>query len=181
MIEKIKQMKTAKKKVFVIGAALLLGFLIMGANSLIAADQNPFGNDTDIRFKTDKEIKELFKLAPDLFLYPPDKAPEGTVWGRDVDGTIVPLAPGVPFDSGKTEVLKKWPKANFPVPRITVSWYVPLFSQNDPAWKNNVMRTCGLTIGQAGCALTSSAMIFKYYGTIYQNPGLLNTCLGNYA
>lgn len=91
----------------------------------------------------------------------------------------MPLAPGVPFDPGKTEVLQKWPKANFPVPRITVSWYVPIFSQNDPRWKDNVMKPCGETIGQSGCALTSDAMIFKYYGTVYQDPGTLNTCLGS--
>jgi len=43
------------------------------------------------------------------------------------------------------------------------------------------MQTCGQTIGQAGCALTSTAMVFKYYGAANKNPGQLNTCLGNYA
>ena len=57
---------------------------------------------------------------------------------------------------------------------------VPVFSQNDPAWHNDVMQTCGLTIGNAGCAVTSSAMIFKYYGT-NTNPRTLNNCLGNSA
>ncbi|MGB2762543.1 MAG: hypothetical protein WBC21_03310 [Minisyncoccales bacterium] len=181
MKEKIKWIKTTKKKIFIVGVVLLLGFLIVGANSLIASAQNSLGNSTDTGFKTDRELKELFKIAPDLFLYPPDLAPEGTVWGRD-NGKIVPLAPGVPLPLEKPEELQKWPKANFPVPRITASlWYVPLFSQNDPAWKNDVIQTCGLTIGGYGCALTSDAMVFKYYGIIYQNPGLLNTCLGNYA
>lgn len=181
MSEKNKWINIAKKKVFIAVIALLFGFLIAGVDSLIVFAQNSLDDSTDTKFNTNRELTELFKLEPDLFLYSPDEAPEGTVWGRD-NGKIVPLAPGAPLPIEKSEELQKWPKANFPVPRITASlWYVPLFSQNDPAWKNNVMKTCGLTIGQAGCALTSDAMVFKYYGTVYQNPGTLNTCLGNYA
>jgi hypothetical protein len=54
------------------------------------------------------------------------------------------------------------------------------FSQNDPAWKNIIMKTCNYTIGAAGCALTSAAMEFKYYG-VSTNPSTLNSCLGNSA
>jgi hypothetical protein len=168
MREKTKWVKSVKKKVFIVGIVLLLGFLIGGVDNLIAADQNSLDNSTDTRFKTGQ------------FLYPPDKVPEGTVWGID-NGKKVPLAPGVPFTVDKTDALQQWPKADFSVPKLTIYLAVPIFSQNDPAWKNNVMKTCGLTIGQAGCVLTSSSMTFKYYGTINKNPGQLNTCLGNYA
>jgi hypothetical protein len=57
---------------------------------------------------------------------------------------------------------------------------VTRFSQRDPRWAAQTMQTCGLTIAQAGCALTSTAMTFRYYGD-NTDPGLLNGCLGAYA
>ena len=57
---------------------------------------------------------------------------------------------------------------------------VTQFSQNDPQWRNDVMQTCGYTIGAAGCALTSVAMTFRYYG-VETSPRTLNQCLGNSA
>jgi hypothetical protein len=42
------------------------------------------------------------------------------------------------------------------------------------------MQTCGLTIRHAGCALTSTAMLFAHYG-VGTDPGILNRCLGTYA
>lgn len=57
---------------------------------------------------------------------------------------------------------------------------VPLFAQNDPRWRDDVMQTCGTTIGEEGCALTSAAMAFNYYGASTDPPSL-NTCLGDHA
>ena len=57
---------------------------------------------------------------------------------------------------------------------------VSQFSQNDPQWKNDVMQTCGTTIGQEGCALTSQAMVFRYYA-IETSPRTLNQCAGTHA
>jgi hypothetical protein len=57
---------------------------------------------------------------------------------------------------------------------------VPIFSQNDPAWRHHVMQTWGDTIGDFGCALTSTAMILSYYG-VDTNPAQLNQCLGPHA
>ncbi len=42
------------------------------------------------------------------------------------------------------------------------------------------METYGLSIGSWGCALTSTAMVFKYYGAS-TDPGVLNDDLGDYA
>lgn len=122
------------------------------------------------------------QVEVDTFTYPADSlgAPEGTVWG-DAGGRLVPLAPGVSIPLEVPQQLQEWPETGVPLPDATVLLDVPLFSQNDPAWKNNVMQTCGQTIGVAGCALTSVAMVFKYYGAVNKNPGQLNTCLGNYA
>ncbi len=109
-----------------------------------------------------------------------DKAPAGTVYGID-NKTKVPLAPGIPFYIDSPEELQKWSKNNLPIPKGIVSLYVPIFSQNNFTWKNNKMKTCNLTIGGYGCALTSSAMVFKYYGATKQNPGQLNMCLDKNA
>jgi len=121
-------------------------------------------------------------LELEQFLYPPDShgPPEGTVWGT-AEGRMVPLAPGVSIPLEEPQELKKWPESRVPTPSIAIALDVPLFNQNDPAWRNNIMQTCGQTIGAAGCALTSTAMVFKYYGAVNKNPSQLNACLGNYA
>lgn len=98
-----------------------------------------------------------------------------------IEGLWEPLAPGVDTPLEVPQVLQEWPETDAPTTDSFIQLAVPAFSQNDPAWKDNVMQTCGLTIGNAGCALTSTAMVFKYYGAVNKNPGQLNTCLGNYA
>lgn len=57
---------------------------------------------------------------------------------------------------------------------------VPRYSQNDSRWANDVMQTCGRTIGHAGCLLTSATMVFRYYGSS-MDPGQVNSCMGNDA
>jgi hypothetical protein len=56
----------------------------------------------------------------------------------------------------------------------------PVWSQGDPRWGDAIMQTCGLTIRRAGCAVTSTAMLFAHYG-VSTNPGILNQCLGDFA
>ena len=55
---------------------------------------------------------------------------------------------------------------------------VPVFNQRA---YNNVMQTCGMTIHDAGCALTSVTMVAKYYGVNNIDPPTMNSRLGNYA
>jgi Leucine-rich repeat (LRR) protein len=57
---------------------------------------------------------------------------------------------------------------------------VSQFSQNSEEWKNDIMQTCGLPIGDYGCAVTSVAMVFRYYG-VETSPRSLNQCLGDQA
>ena len=57
---------------------------------------------------------------------------------------------------------------------------VPLYSQSGQTWSSNIMQTCGTTISAEGCALTSVAMVFTYYG-VSITPGALNTKMGSYA
>ncbi len=54
---------------------------------------------------------------------------------------------------------------------------VPIFSQNDPAWRKKLMQSGGDLIGDYGCALTSVTMLFNYYGAPI-TPNQLNDCLG---
>lgn len=51
----------------------------------------------------------------------------------------------------------------------STSWY---FSQNDPRWKNKTIGFSNSSIDDYGCAISSVAMIFKYYG-INIDPGRL--------
>lgn len=95
------------------------------------------------------------------------------------------IAPGVSFQVAEDLPLAA-PPVNAavlsPSPKVELDiWlYVPRFRQTDPLWSTNVMSTCGRTIGEAGCLLTSAAMVFKYYGAS-TDPGQLNTCMGDNA
>jgi uncharacterized protein YvpB len=54
---------------------------------------------------------------------------------------------------------------------------VQLWHQND--YGDN-MRTCNLSFATVGCAVTSAAMVFEYYG-VNTDPPALNQCLGDSA
>ncbi len=53
------------------------------------------------------------------------------------------------------------------------------FSQRDPRWKDDPVGVSGATVGEIGCAMTSVAMVLKFYG-IETDPGLLNAWLSTY-
>ena len=55
---------------------------------------------------------------------------------------------------------------------------VPVYSQNDPRWKNIRLGTSSTTIGWNGCLISCIAMTLKYYGFDY-TPATLNTYLTN--
>ena len=53
---------------------------------------------------------------------------------------------------------------------------VSLYLQGDPAWGKDPIGGSVHTLGQVGCALTSAAMVMKFYG-IDTDPGRLNVFL----
>lgn len=56
---------------------------------------------------------------------------------------------------------------------------VPSYLQTDSRWSSDIMGqpgNCGATLGSAGCAVTSTAMVFKYYG-VQTDPKDLNNWL----
>jgi hypothetical protein len=54
------------------------------------------------------------------------------------------------------------------------------YSQLNSTWKNDIMQSCGYTIGSSGCALTSYTMVVSKYATGY-NPKSMNILLGTRA
>ena len=70
----------------------------------------------------------------------------------------------------------------------TGGWYfvsrvelpVPQFLQSDPAWGQDQSGSGQYTLGQVGCAITSSAMVLKFYG-IDTDPGRLNVFLRDHG
>jgi len=52
--------------------------------------------------------------------------------------------------------------------------------QGDSRWKNEIMQTCGSSIGTAGCCLTSFTMIQRYLGGT-DDPAQVNAKMGNDA
>ena len=57
---------------------------------------------------------------------------------------------------------------------------VPNYYLSGQSWSNDIMQTDGLTIGSAGCCLTSFTMIQRYLGG-NNNPRGVNNALGNAA
>jgi hypothetical protein len=57
---------------------------------------------------------------------------------------------------------------------------VPVFTQNDPRWNFELLGPTFDTMGQAGCAVTSAAMVLSSYG-VDTDPGRLNQYLGAHA
>lgn len=67
-----------------------------------------------------------------------------------------------------------------PPPPSGTACAMPVFSQNDPSWRNILMYAAGDSIGNFGCAVTSTAMVLNYYGAAL-TPPQLNQCLGQAA
>ncbi len=68
-------------------------------------------------------------------------------------------------------------------PARAVLLTVPSYKQCDSAWGSDPLGTCSETMCSAGCAVTSTSMVFEYFGGT-QDPGELNACLtsnGGYA
>lgn len=53
--------------------------------------------------------------------------------------------------------------------------------QSDPRWANVVMQSRGLTIGKAGCTLTSFTIVSNWLSNRSQTPAEVNTILGDDA
>ena len=98
-------------------------------------------------------------------------------WTKDNRVVMVPSVPlAVPTSAptpGHTPTASASPVTGSPCG-------VPIFSQNDPAWQSLVMQSGADTIGKAGCAMTSAAMMLNYYGSTL-TPAQLNTCLAGNA
>ncbi len=58
---------------------------------------------------------------------------------------------------------------------------VPFYDQNDPEWGEDILGGCSSTLAEAGCAVTSAAMIFDYHNNGWLDPGELNYCMGDHA
>jgi len=96
-------------------------------------------------------------------------------WTSDNRVVVIPATPqGFPSPSPVTASAR--PQGT-PSPVTGSACGVPIYSQNDPAWQAAVMKSGADTIGGAGCALTSTAMLLNYYGA-QLSPVQLNACLG---
>lgn len=67
------------------------------------------------------------------------------------------------------------------IPECDISLSVPAYSQIDTAWKDDPLcGGCEKTIEQEGCAITATAMVFRYFGA-NTNPGQLNACASTHS
>ena len=69
-------------------------------------------------------------------------------------------------------------------PNDSTDCFVKTFSQNDPRWSDNPIRSStdfpNDTLGGSGCAIASAAMVLNYYQS-GSDPNTLNTCLAERA
>ncbi|MFW6155062.1 MAG: right-handed parallel beta-helix repeat-containing protein [Planctomycetota bacterium] len=123
---------------------------------------------------------ENFHTEAVIGLRPPGGAPfcvPGTVSAEQVTLDVVFDTPG----EWVVEVINpgNLPPADFHF--LIVDSVVPsaadyFFSQKDPGWAENQVGASGATIGQIGCAMTSTAMVLRSWG-VETNPGALNAWL----
>jgi hypothetical protein len=103
-------------------------------------------------------------------------------WDRDGRPLVVDTAPGLtpatPATAGPSQDPGAATPGASPVPGSSCG--VPVFSQNDPTWRHLVMAQAGDAMGGFGCAVTSTAMMFNYYGSAL-TPAALSACLGPLA
>lgn len=71
------------------------------------------------------------------------------------------------------------------IPPVTLIYQIAIsglgsYTQNGESWSSSNMESCDLTIGSAGCAVTSFANNLNKYQTGY-DPGEINTSLGSHA
>ncbi|GIK53509.1 MAG: hypothetical protein BroJett014_24820 [Planctomycetota bacterium] len=164
---------------------LLIGLLaigvVVGVYSVQAQDAEPVTIEVNGEIIVLEPGKNISPENYALVIGNPDFAAEA-IWVL-INDFWEPLAPGVTIPIENPERPRRWPGEDLPVPDNSLNYVlpVPAFSQNDPTWSSDIMQTCGFTIGAAGCALTSTAMVFKYYGASNTNPRVLNTCLGDKA
>lgn len=57
---------------------------------------------------------------------------------------------------------------------------IPHYYQSGEDWSDDIMQTCGETIGYSGCLVTSFAMVTNYYGSS-DDPGEVNSTIGTNA
>ena len=117
-------------------------------------------------------VAEQTDLSPDNFT---NGHSASLCWTPDNRVVVIPATPqGFPSPSPVTASAS--PQASSS-PVTGSACGVPIYSQNDPAWQASVMKSGSDTIGGAGCALTSTAMLLNYYGS-QLSPAQLNSCLG---
>lgn len=97
-----------------------------------------------------------------------------------MDNMWIPLSRGVEMPS--EESLSKAPPPPGPeyIPECRITLSVPVYGQCWSPWSNQRLfgnSTCP-TMCQAGCAVTSATMVFRYFGAS-KDPGQVNSCSGN--
>jgi hypothetical protein len=137
---------------------------------LIGTPQNGFGPDL---FYGGRPSPLRFYAGCDRLAYQPEGGERHLADLRDgrvtTPVTALPL-PGAPAPT---------PVAGVAAP-ATQPCYLKPFAQTDPRWGQDRMQRENTAIRSWGCALTSTAMLFHYYG-VDTDPGRLNRCAGDQA
>ena len=106
--------------------------------------------------------------------------PAGWRWALLVAAALVVIVAGV---AGKRAWDQYYHRQRAPL-AASGGWYfwtrlelpVGLFTQNDPQWGEDLLGPTDQTMGEAGCAVSSAAMILRFYG-LDTDPGRLNQFL----
>ena len=120
----------------------------------------------------------LARLSP---VWPPREAPRPWEIGRarvwlTALALFLILYFGVPAFFRWPHVISSWGGRYF-IHRTVIP--VPPLQQNDPLWNEQLLGHTIETLGQAGCAVTSAAMVLRAYG-VDTDPSRLNAFLTNH-
>jgi len=97
-----------------------------------------------------------------------------------MEGMWIPLSRGVEMLLEKTLSEEPPPPGPEYIPECKITLNVPVYGQCTSPWGSHRLfdnPSCD-TMCNAGCAITSVTMVFKYFGAS-KNPGQVNTCCGN--
>ena len=166
-------------------AFLTVFVLLVGLSSSVVLGQEP----PPVHIQVDGEVialergKNVHPQTYDLLVQ--DKGFASRMDWVFMDGMWIPLARGVEGPLVAEEPLPG-PEYAPDIGPCTHTLLVPAYSQCASPWSEACLFnlgkppncTCG-TMCQKGCAITSAAMVFRYYGSS-KDPGQVNTCCGTY-
>ncbi len=186
-----KFLRQVKGPVFAIVALVAIGAAVGGWVLLPVRAQQPQAIPIQVNGETVllEPGKNVHPQTYDLLIRDPGFASDKSIKWVYLDKMWVPLARAAFEQPTRPPVKERRPSQGASgqgivgpdyIPECDINLSVPAYSQRDSAWASARLCNNGscATMYDEGCAMTSTAMVFRYFGA-NTDPGQLNTCSAN--